>query len=167
MTLFRAALPALLLAACSPAAAPAPPAAEPAAEPAASARLMSPESYVQGFYVNEPDWTTPEAVRALFTPDLAEALIKDRSRTDEVGAVDFMFICGCQDGDIQGVSTTSRDVPGGAEVTARFNLERNPTTIVYRLRRTEQGYRIAEVSSPAEGGKVAWSLRDLLGLPQG
>lgn len=162
-----AALLAVLLAACSPAAEPTPPpaAAAKAAEAApAPARLMAPEQYVAGFYKQEPKWDTPEAVRALFEPVLAEALIKDMSIPGEVGNVNFSFWCGCQDGEISDVKTTSRALTGGYEVTARFTLFEKPKTIVYRLLTTEAGYRIADVWEPAENGEEGWSLRRLLKL---
>jgi len=168
MKQFAAALPlAAALAACSPAqkavgAEPAP--AEAATVTAPSDRMMSPDAYVQGLYVSQPAWVTPEAVRALFEPALADALIKDRSNPDEVGSVNFSFWCGCQDGDPTGVTTTSRDIAGGHEVTARFTLFDKPKTIVYRLSSTDAGYRIADVSEPARGGEDGWSLRGVLGL---
>ena len=160
-----AALAALVLAACAPAAPPAPAkAAETASATPSAARLMAPEQYIAGFYKQQPKWDTPESVSALFEPVLAAALTKDMSIPGEVGNVNFSFWCGCQDGEPTGVTTTSREIAGGHEVTARFTLFEKPKTIVYRLLSTEAGYRIADVSEPAENGEEGWSLRGLLGL---
>lgn len=157
MKILAAALALTLLAACGPA-------AQAPEAPPVSARLMSPADYIARFYVEEPVWGSPDEKRDLFEPALADALIKDTSSPDEVGAVDFSFRCGCQDGDIANVTTTSVDTQGGAEVTAAFTLNDMPMTIVYRMLRTDDGYRIVDVSAPAQNGDQPWSLRKLLGL---
>jgi hypothetical protein len=153
---------AVLLGACTPEA----PAEPSAAAVAATVRLVSPSEFVQTFYVKEPAWGTAAERRALFEPELAEALIADSSDPGEVGIIDFSIFCGCQDGKIKDVTTTDRAIPGGAEVTARFTLEGRPRVIVYKLMTTRTGYKIADVSAPVQNGQAAWSLRGLLGLNQ-
>jgi hypothetical protein len=154
-------LPALFaaaaLAACS---APQPSTAQPTAGRIAMARM-----YVAGFYAKEPDWGTDEAVRGLFDMPLAEAIIKDRkAHPDEVGAIDFAFTCGCQDGTVTDLTTEEVQKPHGAQVTARFKLEGQPVEIIYDLGLTDRGWRIRDVSAPAQRGDQPWSLRQLLGL---
>lgn len=163
------ALAALLVAACS---APSPedkkaldqPQVE-AAPASAPARLMAASDYVKTFYAADPAWGTDEEVRRLFAPDLAEAILKDRKAHEgEVPSIDFAFQCGCQDGRVTDVNTTQTDTATGADVTASFLIEGKPRRIDYRLLSSESGWRLADVSAPAQDGDESWSLRALVGL---
>lgn len=158
-----AALVALTLCACQQ---PRPAAPAQLTSPAAP-RMMAAADYVRSFYANAPAWGSDAEVRALFAADLAEAILADRKAHEgEVPSIDFMFICGCQDGRITDVAVVEQATGFGSQVAAAFKLEGKLRRIDYSLQRTDRGWRIADVRAPAQNGDEAWSLRSFVGLPK-
>lgn len=165
------ALPALfalaILSACGPKhpATPTSPPPKPAA-PAPQPRLDLPGlPIVRALYAPQvaPFPDKPEH-DPFFTPELARALKKD-SHPDEVGAVDFDYRYDAQDVQMSDLQLIAVNTLDGERVIARFNNFRKPYEVDYDLVLTRDGWRIADVSAPAQQGDQAWSLRAMLKLP--
>ena len=95
---------------------------------------------------------------------MARALKTD-SHPDAVGAVDFDYRYGAQDVQIAKLQLTAINTLDGERVIARFDNFQKPYEVDYDLVLTREGWRIAEVSAPAQQGDQAWSLRAMLKLP--
>jgi len=155
------------LSACGPKR-PAPPPPQPAAAqaPAPQPRVDLPGlPVVRSLYAPEaaPFPAKPDH-DPFFTPELARALKKD-SHPDEVGAVDFDYRYGAQDVQISNLGMAAINTLDGERVIARFNNFQKPYEVDYDLVLTREGWRIADVSAPAQQGDQAWSLRAMLKLP--
>ncbi|HVY33713.1 MAG TPA: hypothetical protein VG960_04755 [Caulobacteraceae bacterium] len=99
-----------------------------------------------------------------FTLDLAKAMKRD-SHPGEVGAIDFDYRYGAQDVQLSNLRITAINTLDGERVVARFENAEKPFEVDYDLVLTRDGWRIADVSAPAQQGDEAWSLRAMLKLP--
>jgi hypothetical protein len=157
------------LTACSPKR-PAPPASPP---PRPSAQASSPQprtdlpglAVVRALYAPKltpfPDKPDHDP---FFTAELAGALKKD-SHPDEVGAVDFDYRYDAQDVQITDLQLTAVNTLDGERVAARFDNFQKPYEVDYDLVLTRDGWRVSDVSAPAQQGDQPWSLRAMLKLP--
>ncbi|MFI4935495.1 MAG: hypothetical protein ACHP7N_12800 [Caulobacterales bacterium] len=147
---------------------------------AAPTGVADAEAFMRAFYALAKTPPTGPSVTQLeqyFTPDLAKALATDYKRDPQNGwgsnrRVDLDYRIESQVGDIDHVTISSLATAQGARVDVRFQLKLDSTSppepgeTLYDLKRTPAGWRIDEVSAPAQGfeGK-AWSMRRLLRLP--
>lgn len=102
------------------------------------------------------------AIRRLFVPDLAAAMIADAAEAEkrgEVGALDGDPFIDAQDWDIEGLAVDVTDKgPGKALGRARFTNLGKKTAIELDLVRTAAGWRVHEIRMPSG------ALRKLFGL---
>jgi hypothetical protein len=99
-----------------------------------------------------------------FTADLDAALRADHANPDEVGAVDFDYRYGGQDGRITGLQFVEDTDRGQSRVVAVFKNDSRPHSVDWYLcRRTDGSWRIADASSNT--GAEPWGMRMLLHLP--
>jgi hypothetical protein len=171
-----AALALLPFAACGPkhAAPPKVPPAQTAAQPPGAASPTSPPKPAQPLpglgvirELYKPSLTPfPDnpANDPFFTEELARALKRD-SHPGEVGAIDFDYRYGAQDVQVSEVTVTAVNTADGERATARFDNIGKPYVVNYDLTLTRQGWRIADVSAPAQQGDTPWDLRQMLKLP--
>ena len=163
----------LALAACGPkkksAAPPAPskPAAQaPARAPGAPSGPLPGLALLRDFYKpTATPYPDSPAKDPFFTEDLARAIKKDTSKKGEVGAIDFDYRYGAQDLQITEVEVSANNTLDGEQATARFNNMGKPYEVDYRLTLTRAGWRIEDISAPAQQGDTAWDLRTMLKLP--
>ncbi len=99
-----------------------------------------------------------------FAEDLARAL-KAHSHPGRDGALDFDYRYGAQTLDVSEVVVTAVNTLEGERATARFNNIGKPYEVNYDLMETRDGWRIADVSAPAQQGAAAWDLRVTFKLP--
>ena len=99
-----------------------------------------------------------------FTLDLAKALKAD-SHPGEVGAIDFDYRYGAQDVQLSNLQIAAINTLDGERVVARFENAEKPYEVDYDLVLTRDGWRISDISAPAQQGDQAWSLRAMLKLP--
>lgn len=104
------------------------------------------------------------ATDPFFTVELAKALKRD-SHPGEVGAIDFDYRYGAQDVQLSNLHISAINTLDGERVVARFENAEKPYEVDYDLVLTRDGWRIADVSAPAQQGDEAWSLRAMLKLP--
>ena len=159
----------LPLMACGPKpASKAPPSAAKPAAPAPSAESSAPLpglAVINDLY--KPSLTpVPDRVSEdpFFTEDLARAL-KAHSHPGRDGALDFDYRYGAQTLDVSEVVVTAVNTLEGERATARFNNIGKPYEVNYDLMETRDGWRIADVSAPAQQGGGAWDLRAMFKLP--
>jgi hypothetical protein len=159
----------LPLVACGPKTASKAPAS--AAQPAAKPAAPPPSAPLPGLAVihdlYKPSLTPmPDRVSddPFFAEDLARAL-KARSHPGRDGALDFDYRYGAQTVDVSEVTVTAVNTLEGERVTARFNNIGKPYEVDYDLVETRDGWRIADVSAPAQQGDPAWDLRQRFKLP--
>ena len=99
-----------------------------------------------------------------FAADLDGALRADSSDPNEVGAVDFDYRYGSQDGRITGLQFIEDTDRGQSRVVAVFKNDRRPHSVDWTLcRRPDGTWRIADASSNTSA--EPWGLRALLKLP--
>jgi hypothetical protein len=99
-----------------------------------------------------------------FTPDLARAL-KAHSYPGRPGAIDFDYRYGAQTLEVSEVTVTAANTLDGERVAARFDNIGKAYEIDYDLLETRDGWRIADVSAPAQQGDGPWDLRQMFKLP--
>jgi hypothetical protein len=157
-----------VLSACGPKG-PAPPASRgpPAAQAPAgpSGQDLPGLAVIRAFYAPEaaPFPNSPDR-NPYFTPELARALKRDR-RAHGAGAADFDYRQGAQGARIADLRLTAVNTLDGERVVARFDHGHEPDEVDYDLVLTREGWRIADISAPAQEGGQAWSLRARLKLP--
>ena len=161
----------LPLAACGPKHAAAPKAQAPKAASAPPPAPSTPSAPLPGLAVirdlYKPSLTPmPDAPGhdAFFIPDVARGL-RARSHPGREGALDFDYRYGAQTVQVSEVVVTAANTLEGERVTARFNNIGKPYEVDYDLMETRDGWRIADVSAPAQQGDAAWDLRQMLKLP--
>jgi hypothetical protein len=121
-----------------------------------------PVELVQALYGEEQLWLEGRDSLAYFTPDLSDALIEDGSDPELVGAVNFDYRFGSQDGAITGLRFESLNRAPGL-VAASFEHEGDPRTVIWTLCQRDDGaWRIADAAR--EDSDDPWSLRTLLNL---
>jgi len=165
----------LTLAACGPK--PAPKAQGPSGAPATAtedapaAAPPAPSGPLPGLAVirdlYKPSLTpVPDRVSQdpFFTEDLARAL-KAHSHPGRDGALDFDYRYGAATLDVSEVVVTAVNTLEGERATARFNNIGKPYQVNYDLMETRDGWRIADVSAPAQQGEAGWDLRARFKLP--
>ncbi len=163
----------MTLAACGPRHASAPKATPP--PPAASARPPAPPptptgplpglAVIRDLYkpalAPVPDRPAKDE---FFTPDLARGL-KAHSHPGRAGAITFDYRYGAETLQVSEVTVTAANTLEGERVTARFDNIGKPYQIDYDLLETRDGWRIADVSAPAQQGDGPWDLRQMFKLP--
>jgi hypothetical protein len=166
----------LILAACGPKGAPAPPPSAPqvSAAPPAPAQPAAPSAPQDAAL--DPAAAVVRAVYAaaaapipdgpgrdpLFTPDLAGALMA-HSHPGEPGALDMDYRYGARYVQVAQLAIgPAFATPTGARVTVRFDNIGMHFEIDYDLVQTPLGWRITDVSAPAQHGDGPWSLRAML-----
>jgi hypothetical protein len=153
------------LAACGPkrpSAPKSPPAAAPA--PALSTNLPG-LTVIRALYVPQAaPFPNKPAKDPFFTLEMARALKADSHR-DRVGAIDFDYRYGAQEVELSNLQLGALNTLDGERVVARFDNAQKPFEVDYDLVLTREGWRIADVSAPAQQGDQAWSLRAMLKLP--
>jgi hypothetical protein len=136
--------------------------AAPAAAQAAG--KTTPETFIRDFYSRERLPVKRSALRAMFAADLAAAMSKEYGK-DEPGELNFDYRYGTQDYELKNlVLDTTPAAAGGTQVRARFDSFGKPFEIRYRLAPQGSGWRILDVSAPAQNDDRPWSLREKLGL---
>ena len=124
-----------------------------------------PGQMVRGLYRQKTIPDSPARIDRYFAHDLAAAMRKDSSVKDEVGAIDFDYRYGAQDWKITGLTFAEAKSPAGAEITARFRNFGKANTVVWRMCKARDGWRVADVAG--HSAEDTWALRDLLKMPKG
>jgi len=151
-------------AAGSPAPAPISPVAAPAT-PSAPADPKGAVAVVRGFYaLSDEDAGSAAKAGDYFTPDLTRALQADAKTGEDGPKLDFDIRSNSQDPAITRLTLQSRPDAGGARVTARFDEAGRPEVVDYQVVMTPAGWRISDVSAPAENGALGWRLSDIMEL---
>lgn len=121
--------------------------------PAASAQAFIESIYkpwVANLSVKGRSYSLPADAK-LYTPELTALIAKDERRSralNEVGVIDWVILCGCQDD--SGMTTTITIVgetasKATAKVALAFN-DKYARTLTLSLVKLKQGWRIADVS---------------------
>lgn len=114
----------------------------------ARAQFASPQQAVEALYRlyarNGPGFSSkPAEVRRFLEPGLAGAWLRDARSEDR--KLDYDPFVQGQDYEISGLSVRQESVQGdGATVRAQFRNTGRPTTVVYRLVRGPDGWRIRD-----------------------
>lgn len=131
-----------------------------AAAPAVSAKV-----FVDGIYarwqreLKRGNWRyQPPRDRTLFAPELAALFAKDArivARTGDMGVIDAVPLCSCQDDEgMRARSTVLRADASAATVRVRLTFGGGePTLLTLRLVRMPAGWRIADIGE-GEGSMV-------------
>ena len=116
---------------------------------------------------NGPAYKEPPAAR-LYTPEIVALLDKDArntARSGEVGAIDGIILCSCQD---DGGMTVRVSVPvaSATAATARVAISfggKYDRTLTLKLARLPQGWRVADVSDADTPSLLAMLRKELGG----
>lgn len=132
---------------------------------AAEPSLAAAEALVRAQYAPGADASAESAAR-LYEPVLARALME----TSGAGGADLGFDPRYAELDwkIEGLALTTTAAPDGAMVAARFTNFGRPVEIDWRLipaPDSPQGWRVQDISAPAQNNLGAWDLRQLLLIP--
>jgi hypothetical protein len=132
---------------------------------AAPPSLAAAEALVRAQYAPGVDASADGAAR-LYEPVLAGALMSTSAAT----GADLGFDPRYSDIDwkMEQLVLTTTAEPGGAKVAARFTNFGRPVQIDWRLipaPDSPAGWRVEDISAPAQNDQEAWDLRDLLLIP--
>lgn len=133
--------------------------ATPAQAPAASAK-----AFLDGIYgpwtqrlknPHGPTYREPPHDK-VYVPEIAALLARDERnsrRTGEIGVIDSIILCSCQDDDGMtvkiGVATATTPASAIAKIALSFDGKYSKT-LTLKLVRLPQGWRIADVSDPPD-----------------
>ncbi len=130
----------------------------------ATAWAGAPGDLVKSLYAEtKPEFDAAKSAH-YFAADLGAALRADSSNPNGVGAVDFDYRYGRQDGRITSLDFVEDTDLGQSRVVAVFKNDRRPHSVDWYLcRRSDGSWRIADATSNT--GAQPWGLRTLLHLP--
>ncbi len=125
----------------------------------------APKDVVRALYAERTASVGVDASGRYFAHDLGEAMRKDTSDPQEVGALDFDYRYGAQDLKISGLQILETPVDNdSAHVVAVFKNHGKANGVEWTLCRRPNGdWRIADAAS--SGGEESWDLRQMLNLP--
>lgn len=147
-------------------------ASAPAAGPGVAAK-----AFVDGIYarwdreLKRGNWRyQPPRDRTIFAPELAALFAKDArivARTGDMGAIDAVPLCSCQDDEgMRAVAIVLRADARAAMVRVRLTFGGGtPTPLTLRLVRLPAGWRIADITD--EGGSMVRRLHLALDRQRG
>ncbi len=149
------------------------------AAPAPQTPAQSAQAFVEGLYRpwiaalkrnpnSDRSGSIPKDDGSVYAPELAALLEKDArisKRTGEVGAIDWIILCSCQDDGGLGYKVT---VPAATATaaTAKVMLSydgKYDRTLTLKLVKLPQGWRIADVADPPDTPSLLALLRKELG----
>lgn len=126
--------------------------------------LPAAEALVRAQYAPAADASSDAAAR-LYVPELGKALME--VSTANGADLEFDPRYGDKDWTAQDLTLTTTPAADGAKVTVRFRSFGKPMQIDWLLTPSPDGpdgWRVKDISAPAQAGQTAWDLRDLLQL---